>query len=122
MKPTVAKGEEEFGPPWMKRRNLIPLIEERERGRIGCLSVEKEGRWVYVDMGVHGGEKGMSESKRLQSADHVCKALQKKRWPKRLQSAAKRLFAAEGEAASEVEQGGDVRSKSWRSSADGVPI
>ncbi|KAL4574394.1 hypothetical protein LXL04_021223 [Taraxacum kok-saghyz] len=34
----------------------------------------------------------LPKSKHLQSADHVCKALQKKRWPKRLQSAAKRLF------------------------------
>ncbi|KAL4572237.1 hypothetical protein LXL04_019007 [Taraxacum kok-saghyz] len=32
------------------------------------------------------------ESKRLQSADHICKALQKKRWSKRLQSARRRLF------------------------------
>ncbi|KAL4564799.1 hypothetical protein LXL04_028870 [Taraxacum kok-saghyz] len=32
-----------------------------------------------------------SEPKHLQSADHICKALHKKRWSKRLQSAAKRL-------------------------------
>ncbi|KAL4564806.1 hypothetical protein LXL04_028877 [Taraxacum kok-saghyz] len=31
------------------------------------------------------------EPKHLQSADHICKALHKKRWSKRLQSAAKRL-------------------------------
>ncbi|KAL4588613.1 hypothetical protein LXL04_001505 [Taraxacum kok-saghyz] len=38
-----------------------------------------------------------SEPKHLQSADHICKALQKKRWSKRLQSAAKRLLEDETE-------------------------
>ena len=33
-----------------------------------------------------------SEVKRLQSADDICKPLQKKRWTKRLQSARRRLF------------------------------
>ncbi|KAL4588928.1 hypothetical protein LXL04_001828 [Taraxacum kok-saghyz] len=32
------------------------------------------------------------ESKRLQSADHICKALRKKKWSKRLQSAEIRLL------------------------------
>ncbi|KAL4555277.1 hypothetical protein LXL04_037892 [Taraxacum kok-saghyz] len=37
---------------------------------------------------------GAKEPKHLQSADHICKALQKKRWSKRLQSAAKRLTSS----------------------------
>ncbi|KAL4586483.1 hypothetical protein LXL04_011119 [Taraxacum kok-saghyz] len=54
------------------------------------------------------------DSKRLQSADHICKALQKKRWSKRLQSAAKKLvwsYLVKSEVVGSREQ--------WKSAVDG---
>ncbi|KAL4586064.1 hypothetical protein LXL04_010695 [Taraxacum kok-saghyz] len=58
----------------------------------------------------------MNKSKRLQSADHICKALQKKRWPKRLQSAAKRLKEEGG-----VEQDGGIEQEGGVENRRGGP-
>ncbi|KAL4565694.1 hypothetical protein LXL04_029797 [Taraxacum kok-saghyz] len=59
---------------WKLFRNEPDRLAQSSR----CLT---NYRWAYS-----------SESERLQSADHICKDLQKKRWSKRLQSAAKRPF------------------------------
>ncbi|KAL4589975.1 hypothetical protein LXL04_002888 [Taraxacum kok-saghyz] len=70
--------------------DILLEIEKLEEECLKDLTVDQPT--IIIDETVDELADNIRESKRLQSADHICKALQKKRWPKRLQSAAKRLF------------------------------
>ncbi|KAL4572043.1 hypothetical protein LXL04_018811 [Taraxacum kok-saghyz] len=69
---------------WLDKQVGINAVMELWREADGgASSVRKQARYlICFKRGVECEE----------SADHICKALQKKRWSKRLQSAAKRLF------------------------------